>query len=152
MKAEDFGALGTAKLLNGPFKTPHCSLDYRFKRDILHRYILKWTTCTMYRVRFVRVGLSRVLAMLHAATCCLCKYTQSRCCINQGAIISIISIIAPCINDDIMQGTVFSIINDVSALHYHFHDNEYGQTCGNTSNDNSVNLEMNTSTQGTILL
>jgi hypothetical protein len=26
MKAEDFGALETAKLLNGPFNTPHCSL------------------------------------------------------------------------------------------------------------------------------
>jgi hypothetical protein len=26
MKAEDFGALETAKLLNGPSKTPHCSL------------------------------------------------------------------------------------------------------------------------------
>jgi hypothetical protein len=26
MKVEDFGALETAKLLNGPFKTPHCSL------------------------------------------------------------------------------------------------------------------------------
>jgi hypothetical protein len=26
MKAEDFGALETAKLLNGPFKTPHFSL------------------------------------------------------------------------------------------------------------------------------
>jgi hypothetical protein len=27
MKAGDFGALETAKLLNGPFKTLHCSFD-----------------------------------------------------------------------------------------------------------------------------
>jgi hypothetical protein len=26
MKAEDLGALETAKLLDDPFKTPHCSL------------------------------------------------------------------------------------------------------------------------------
>jgi hypothetical protein len=26
MKAEDLGALETAKFLNGPFKTPHCSM------------------------------------------------------------------------------------------------------------------------------
>jgi hypothetical protein len=32
MKAEDFGVLETAKLLDGQFKTPHCSLRYRQDR------------------------------------------------------------------------------------------------------------------------
>jgi hypothetical protein len=34
MKAEDFGALETAKLLNGPLKTPHCSSRYRFNQCV----------------------------------------------------------------------------------------------------------------------
>jgi hypothetical protein len=40
MKAEDFGALETAKLLNGPFKSPHCSLSNRFNMA------LAWTQTT----------------------------------------------------------------------------------------------------------